>query len=106
MATPQTILPSSSPSTASAFLSPRAELDAAPRVKIRVHKTGDRNEQKYVFVGVNGVNYQIERGKDVDVPFPVMRVLQDAVQTIWEQNDDLGSLERREAQSYPFTLLS
>lgn len=101
MAAPQPMEKTETP-----FLSPRAELDAAPKVKIRVHKTGDRNEQRHIFVGVNGVSYQIERGVDVEVPEPVMRNLQDAVQTVWEQNDDLGAIESRSAQSYPFTRIS
>lgn len=90
---------------APAFMTPREELDAAPRVMIRVHKTGDRNEQRHIYVGVNGVGYQIERGKDVSVPEPVMLALKDAVQTVWEFDESQNTLVSRDAQSYPFTLL-
>lgn len=88
------------------FMTPREELDAAPRVLIRVHKTGDRNEQKHVYVGINGVGYQIERGKDIAVPEPVMLNLRDSVQTVWEYDESQNTLVSREAQAYPFTLLN
>lgn len=85
---------------------PKDALDAAPRVKIRIHKTGDKNEQKQVYVGVNGVGYLIKRGEDVDVPEPVMRVLENAVQTVYDYDDDKGMLVRRDALAYPFTRVS
>lgn len=88
---------------------PKDELDAAPRVWIRVHKTGDRNEQKQVYVGVNGVGYLIRRGVNVEVPEPVVRVLEQAVQTVFDVEADesglVNALVRREALAYPFTRL-
>lgn len=90
----------------SVFISAKAEIDAAPRIKIRVHKTGDRNEMKYVFVGVNGVGYQIERGVEIDVPEPVVSVLENAVQTLWEYEEEKKTLVPRQALSYPLTRLS
>lgn len=86
-----------------AQVNPRDALDAAPKVKIRIHKTGDKNEQKQVYVGVNGVGYLIKRGEDVLVPEPVMRVLEDAVQSVYDYDDDKGMLVKREALAYPFT---
>jgi hypothetical protein len=85
---------------------PKAELDKAPKVLIRIHKTGDKNEQKQVYVGVNGIGYLIKRGEDVLVPEPVMRVLEDAVQTVYDYDDDAGALVKRDALAYPFTKLS
>lgn len=87
-------------------VNPKDALDAAPKVRIRIHKTGDKNEQKQVYVGVNGVGYLIKRGEDVDVPEPVMRVLEDAVQTVYDYDDDQGMLVKRDALAYPFTRVS
>lgn len=88
------------------YANPKDELDAAPRVKIRVHKTGDKNEQKQVYVGVNGIGYLIQRGQDVDVPEPVMRVLENAVQSVWDYDEHTQQRIKRDALAYPFTRLS
>jgi hypothetical protein len=37
-----------------------------------------KNEPKYEIVGVNGYNYQIERGKSVEVPETVYNILVEA----------------------------
>lgn len=86
-------------------LSALEALKAAPKVKIRIHKTGDRNEQTDVYVGVNGIGYQIRRGVDVEVPEPVAKVLEDATQTIYEFDEETQTRTLREAQAYPFTYL-
>lgn len=66
---------------------------------------GDRD----VFVAVNGVGYLIKRGKNVSVPAPVVEVLQHAIETIYDQvHDNQGrviDLRKREALSYPFSVL-
>ncbi len=87
---------------------PHDSLRNAPRAKIRVHKTGLPNERD-VYVGVNGVGFQIPRGVDVEVPLPVMRVLEDAMQTVhqWQKAPDGSLMEVKTAvQSYPFTRIA
>ena len=90
-----------------AHYDPRDTLRSAPKVKIKVHKTGLPNERD-VYVGVNGVGFQIQRGEEVDVPVPVMKVLENAVQTVhqWKKAPDGSLLEvKTEVQAYPFTRL-
>ncbi len=86
-------------------LSPRDELDAAPKVRIIIHETGNKTERKRVYVGVNGVGYDIKRGEEVRVPSPVMLALKDAVQSVYAYDDDLGALMKRDAMAYPFTVV-
>ncbi|WLD56887.1 hypothetical protein NFC81_09100 [Salinispirillum sp. LH 10-3-1] len=45
-------------------------------------------EADYVFVGVNGRQYQIPRGKEVEVPAEVVQVLRDAVTEKFETKTD------------------
>lgn len=85
--------------------SPLDELRAAPKVTIRIHKTGVKGEPRDVYVGVNGVGYQIQRGVDVAVPEPVAKVLETAIQTVYDYDEDAQALIPREAQAYPFTYL-
>jgi hypothetical protein len=89
-----------------ADISPLDALRAAPKVKIRIHKTGDRNERGDVFVGVNGINYQIQRGEDVTVPEPVAKVLETAIQTLYEFDPETRARAQRQAQAYPFTYVN
>ncbi len=87
---------------------PRDWLRTAPKAKIRIHQTGRPGESPNVQVGVNGTMFLIQRGVDVLVPEPVMRVLETAVQTVyqWIARDD-GSLQSQahQVQAYPFTRL-
>ena len=86
---------------------PRDVLRIGPKVKIKIHKTGLQTERD-VYVGVNGVGFQIQRGEEVDVPLPVMKVLEDAVQTVyqWKKAPDGSLTEVKTAvQAYPFTRL-
>lgn len=49
----------------------------AKKKMVRIHLFKDNGRYKDdVFVGVNGVNYKIQRGVDVDVPPEVAEVLE------------------------------
>ena len=49
----------------------------AKKKTVRIHLFKDNGRYKDdVFVGVNGVNYKIQRGVDVDVPPEVAEVLE------------------------------
>jgi hypothetical protein len=99
--------PAMIPQTAKVLPEPSAieMLKAAPKVKIRVHETGDPNERKDVYVGVNGVGYMIRRGQNVDVPIPVAKVLEDSIQEVYEFDDEGRRMTSRNAQKYPFTYI-
>lgn len=54
-----------------------------------------------VFVGVQGVGYTIPRGINIDVPAPVVEVLNNAIQERVYQDDD-GELHSESVMTYPF----
>lgn len=99
--------PSSMPIPQTAKVLPESSalemLKAAPKVKIRVHETGDPNERKDVYVGVNGVGYMIRRGENVEVPVPVAKVLETSIQEVYEFDGEGRHMTSRNAQKYPFT---
>lgn len=53
---------------------PAPSLDAQPKVKVKLFKDG-RDYKDDVFVGVNGRNYYVPRGVEVEVPEAVAEVL-------------------------------
>lgn len=61
----------------------------------------DNQDKQPVFVGVNGRNYVIQRGKKVTVPAAVVNVLSTAVQDVY----DPESMEKHPVQSYPFQII-
>jgi hypothetical protein len=88
---------------------PHDLLRAAPKVTIKVHKTGRPDESSDVYVGVNGVGYQIQRGVEVTVPEPVLKVLEDAVQTVYVAHlspDGKTEMKATPVQAYPFTRMA
>ena len=64
---------------------------AKDTVRIQLPRAG-KDEEKIVFVGVNGKGYAIERGKEVEVPLSVAEVLrnseafQDKLEAFLEDN--------------------
>lgn len=54
------------------------------KVDIMIHEQEGDAGGEAVFVSVNGVGYQIPRGKSVRVPVEVLHVLDNSVQTIVE----------------------
>lgn len=57
--------------------STKEQLDAQPKVKIRI-PPAKKGDLPYEVVGINGYNYQILKGKEVEVPETVYRILQEA----------------------------
>lgn len=85
---------------------PHDQLRAEPKVKIKVHKTGRPEESADVYVGVNGIGFQIQRGVEVEVPLPVLKVLEDAIQTAYVETptaDGKSEYKPHPVQAYPFT---
>lgn len=63
----------------------------------------DKENKQAVPVGVNGKVYRIKRGVKVKVPAAVVEVLNNAVQTHYEE-DENGDLQPIESFSYQFTV--
>ena len=87
---------------------PHDVLRAAPKVKIKIHRTGNPNEAPDVYVGVNGVGFQIKRGETVEVPEPVAKALENAIQTVYTETKEDGKvvLKPNAVPAYPFTRLN
>lgn len=99
---------SAPPSLMPASDDPHDQLRAARKVTIKVHKTGRQDESSDVYVGVNGIGFQIQRGTEVTVPEPVLKVLENAVQTVYVEAatpDGKTVLKPAQVQAYPFTRL-
>jgi hypothetical protein len=83
-----------------------AKADAKPKtVKINIHKTQGKLGRSDVFVSVNNRDYLIKRGVDVDVPVEVVHVLENAVEDVFEYDEQKKDIVRREAHAYPFTVV-
>lgn len=56
----------------------KTQFDAMKKVKVRIPVDKQNKEDKVVPVCINGYIFQIERGKSVEVPEEVARILEDS----------------------------
>lgn len=56
------------------------------RVELTINQDSGENGREPVFVGLNGVGYQIPRGVPVNVPVELLEILDNAIQTVYESN--------------------
>lgn len=73
------------------------------RKTIVIHQSDTDGGDKAVFVGVNGVGYQIPRGKPWDVPVEVIEALNNAVVTRYSSGKD-GTVVPMNAPRYAFSV--
>jgi hypothetical protein len=73
-------------------------------ISIMSVESEDGRGSEDVPIGVNGRIWQLQRGKDLNVPWRVVEALRRCVQTI-VRHDDEGNVTEREAARYPFTIL-
>jgi len=81
---------------------------ASPKSKtavINIHKTQGKLGRHDVFVSVNNRDYLIKRGVDVEVPLEVVHVLENAVEDVYEFDEEKRDIVKREAHAYPFTVV-
>jgi len=68
---------------------------------------GNDNEPRKIFVGANGQDFLIERGKDVDVPIEVLNTLDDAVIGIDEIDaQDTNKVTVVNRKRFPYTIVA
>jgi hypothetical protein len=72
------------------------------RVKLTIHKDSSPRATARVFVALNFVGYDIERGKEVVVPWEVAEILKSSTEILYEQKGD--QLITREVPSYAITI--
>jgi len=79
------------------------------RVKVIFHKTGDPTQGAYVFIGHNGIGYQIPFDKEFVLPMSVVKVADDARVTTFKQSarSTLGDIvhDSFEHKLYPYTII-
>jgi hypothetical protein len=81
------------------------EVTKKDTVRVLIHKTMGDQGQQFVPVGVNGKQWLIRRGEEVDVPPSVAEALKCAVryEVGYDQRDH--STPIREMQAYPFSIV-
>ncbi|WP_031484421.1 hypothetical protein [Maridesulfovibrio frigidus] len=66
---------------------------AEEKVKIVIAEGEGSEGRDDVFVGVQGISYQIKRGVEVKVPKSVYKVLTDSASTVYEESGDGEDIE-------------
>lgn len=87
-------------------LSQLDELRLGPKAKILVHERASQLEIETVFVGINGVDFWIRRGEEVEVPLPVALRLEQAMRAVLTFDPETNARTTRQAPAYPFTWIS
>lgn len=82
---------------------PKKKAGDDKRVRILIHAT--ETEKEDVAVGINDYVYQIQRGKEVEVPVAVLNVLNDAVVKKFEPASDGKSMVERSFQRFNVQVL-
>lgn len=73
------------------------------KFKIIIHEQDNFDENRDVFVGLNGYGYLIKRGKEVVVPDGIVNVLKESVITTIKKNPDTGEDEVRNIPRFSFS---
>ena len=87
----------------------RDRMAKEPRVKLKIMEVSDESAPSEVFIGVQGYGFKIQRGKVVDVPRSVLRVLEEQVKTIFRiSHDDQGhqTLTPVDVPAYPYQVIA
>jgi hypothetical protein len=90
--------------SASAKAEPKAQSQAEPKRIIVIPSGESKVNQGDVFVGHNGVTYQLKRDTEIEAPPGVLDALRSAKQKVGIQQED-GSLTYREVLAYPFNVV-
>jgi hypothetical protein len=71
-----------------------------PMVELTIHEQPGPGGKRAVFVAVNGTGMLIPRNKRVSVKLRYLRALEDAIQTLYEYDDDAKTHVGRDTPSY------
>ena len=75
-----------------------------PKVMITITEMPGAGGKRDVFVGVNGVGMMIPRGRPVVIPYRYFHALENATQTLYEQDEHTGEVISSDVPSYPFSV--
>lgn len=81
-----------------------AEQSAPKRVKVIFHNQDGPGGSDDIFVSVNGRAYLIKREHEVNLPREVMRVIENAEQSVFERGAD-NRLREKLVKRYSYTVL-
>lgn len=70
---------------------------------LTIHPESGEGGNQAVFIGLNGVGFQVPRGKPWNVPVELVNNLDNAEQTIYERNDK-GEMIPRVAPRFAYTV--
>lgn len=73
------------------------------RVDVTIFEQEGDAGREDVFIGINGVGYQIKRGSRVSLPVEVVHVLDNSVQTIYESQPN-GDTRTRQLKRFNYTV--
>lgn len=82
-----------------------------PRIVINIPRTDDKRRTRDVTVQVNGVTFQIQREKDVAVPYRVYLALKDALEKAAVDGEEINRVTLEpikvwsDVPSYPFSVV-
>jgi hypothetical protein len=79
-----------------------AELTGKRKI-LTIHAESGPGGSHAVFVGLNGVGYQVPRGKPWNVPAELVENLKNATQTVYER-DENDKMIQRESPRFGFTV--
>jgi len=86
------------------------EIRNAKKVRVIMHNQEGSDGNQPVFVAVNGMGYSIPREVPVIIPEPVLKALEDAVETKYfrEEKDGqfFGPIQERHVRRFPFSVLA
>lgn len=83
---------------------PSAKAADSPRVRIIFHNQEGPGGSEDIFVSVNGRAYLIKREHEVSLPPEVMRVIENAEQSVFERGAD-NRLREKLIKRYSYTIL-
>jgi hypothetical protein len=86
------------------------EIRNAKKVRIMMHNQEGALGNQPVFVSVNGMGYSIPRDVPVVIPVPILKALEDAVETKYYREESngvfVGPMLERQVRRFPFSIIS
>lgn len=79
------------------------ELSGERRI-LTIHASGEAGGNNFVFIGLNGVGYQVPRGRPFNVPAELVENLKNAEYRFYERNDQTGEQIVRDAPRFAYTV--
>lgn len=76
------------------------------KITINIAKTKEKGGAEPAFVGFQGKGYAIPRGINVDVPAPIVHILQNAMQDIVTQDPETGEIYHEDVLTYSFNIIA